>query len=106
MLAENEVNSTFDIAISINLITSLGEKGVLVSIQTNAIVALLGVVCGQSDSLRSFSVSVLNVDVVELVFSARLITVPVASSFAYPLRSEALCSMLTTLLVYEALFVV
>lgn len=65
MLPEDEVDSSFDITSTVHLIADLSQKGVLISVETDTIVSLLSAVRSQSNSLRAFSVSVLNVDVVE-----------------------------------------
>lgn len=65
MLAVNEVDSSFDVAFTVKLVSRLSQKGILVSIETDAVVSLLSTVSRQSSSLRAFAVSVLDVDVVE-----------------------------------------
>lgn len=65
MLTKDEVNGSFDIALSVELVTDLSQEGVLIPIKTNTIVSLLGAVSSQSNGLRSLAVSVLDVDVVE-----------------------------------------
>lgn len=66
VLAEDKVNGSFDVALSVNLVSGLGKKSVLVSVQTDAIVSLFGIVRSQCDGLGSLSVCVFDVDVVEL----------------------------------------
>lgn len=41
MLAKNEIDSAFDVALAIDLVAGLGKKSVLVAIETTAIIALL-----------------------------------------------------------------
>jgi hypothetical protein len=72
-LAEDEINCALDIALSVNLVTSLSEEGVLVSVETDAIIALLGIVSGECDSLGSFAIGVLNVDIVKFGISGEVI---------------------------------
>lgn len=66
MLTEDEVDCSFDVALSVDLVASLSKKSVLVSVKTDTIVSLFSVVRGQSDGLRTLSIGVLDVDVVEL----------------------------------------
>ena len=66
MLSEDEIDGSLDVALSVNLVSGLGKECILVTIKTNAVVSLLGVVGGECNRLRSRSVGVLNVDVIEL----------------------------------------
>ena len=66
MLSKDEVDSSFDVTVSVDLVACLSKKGVLVPIKTNAIVALLSVISSESNGLRALSVRVFDVDVVEL----------------------------------------
>lgn len=65
MLAEDEVNGSFDVAFCVDLVSGLSKKSVLVSVQADAVVSLLSIVGCESDGLGSFAVGVLDVDVVE-----------------------------------------
>ena len=66
MLAKDEINCSFNVAFPVNLVSGFSKKGVLVSVKTNTVVPLLGVVSSQGNSLRTLSVGVLDVDVIEL----------------------------------------
>jgi hypothetical protein len=65
VLAKNEVDRSFNIALSVNLISNLGEESILVPVEAHPIVALLSIVGGQSNGLRSFAVSVFDIDIVK-----------------------------------------
>lgn len=55
-----------DEALAKEVLALLGEKGVLVSVESDAVVALRCGVAAQGDSLGAHAVSVLDVEVVEL----------------------------------------
>lgn len=65
VLAEDEVHGAFDVALCVDLVADLSEESILISIETDTIVTLLRTVRSQGYSLRSFAVSVLDVNVVE-----------------------------------------
>lgn len=70
MLAEDEINCAFNVALSIDLVSSLSKECILVTIESNAVVSLLGVVSRECNGLRSLAVGVLDVDVVEFRISS------------------------------------
>jgi hypothetical protein len=65
VLAKDEVDGSLDVGLGVELVTGLSEKSVLVSVETDAVVTLLGTVGAQGQSLGAFAVGVLDVDVVE-----------------------------------------
>jgi len=65
VLAEDEIDRTLNVTSSINLVSNLSEKSVLVSVKTNTVVTLLVAVSRQSNCLRAFAIGVLDVDVVK-----------------------------------------
>ena len=65
MLAVDKVGGAFDVAFCVDLVSGLREEGILVAVEANAVVALLGVVGAEGAGLGAFSVGVFDVDVVE-----------------------------------------
>src|SRR6266536_592586 len=65
VLSKDKIRSTFDVAPGVDLCPSLGKERILVTVETDAVVALLGIVGSQCNSLRATSVGVLDIDVVE-----------------------------------------
>jgi hypothetical protein len=66
VLAEDEVGRALDEALAEEVLAHVGEEGVLVAVESDAVVALLCAVAAQSDGLGAYAVGVLDVDVVEL----------------------------------------
>jgi hypothetical protein len=66
VLAKDEVNSTLNVALAVDLSTGLSEKSVLVTVHANTVVALLRSVGANCESLGTLAVGVLEVDVVDL----------------------------------------
>lgn len=66
MLSEDEVGGALDEALPEEVLALVGQEGVLVSVETDTIVALRGTIATQGDGLRTLAVGVLDVDVVEL----------------------------------------
>lgn len=66
MLAEDEVSGTLDEALAEEVLALVGEEGVLVAVESDAVVALLCAVAAQGDGLGALAVGVLDVEVVEL----------------------------------------
>jgi hypothetical protein len=66
VLSEDEVGGTLDEALAEEVLALVGEECVLVSVETDTVVALRGAVAAQGDCLGSLAVGVLDVDVVEL----------------------------------------
>lgn len=66
VLSEDEVGGALDEALSEEVLALVGQEGVLVSVQGDAVVALRGAVAAQGDGLGTLAVGVLDVDVVEL----------------------------------------
>jgi hypothetical protein len=65
VLAEDEIHCALDVALPVDLVPRFGEEGVLVSVQADAVVTLLGVVGREGDRLGAGAVSVFDVDIVE-----------------------------------------
>jgi hypothetical protein len=58
------------------LVSDLGKEGILVTIKSHTVVALLSTVGCQRNCLRSFSVGVLDVYIVELRVGCRILNSP------------------------------
>ena len=66
VLSEDEVGGSLDEALAEEVLALVGQEGVLVSVETDTVVALRGAVAAQGDCLGALAVGVLDVDVVEL----------------------------------------
>ena len=66
MLSKDEVDRALNIALAVNLVSGLTQECILIAVESYAVIALLSVVCRQSNGLRTLSINVLDVDVVEL----------------------------------------
>lgn len=66
VLSEDEVGGALDEALAEEVLALVGEEGVLVSVEGDAVVALRCAVAAQGDGLGALAVGVLDVDVVEL----------------------------------------
>lgn len=66
MLAVDKIGSALNIAFSVQLIASLSEDRVLVAVESNTIITLLCVVGANGASLRTGTVGILQVDIIDL----------------------------------------
>jgi len=73
VLTEYEINSTFYVALGIDLVTNLSKESILIAIKTYTVVALLCAICRECNCLRSFTVGILDVYVVEFGVGSRIL---------------------------------
>lgn len=66
VLSEDEVGGALDEALPEEVLALVGQEGILVSVETDAVVTLGCAVAAQGDGLGALAVGVLDVDVVEL----------------------------------------
>ena len=65
MLAIDKISSALDIAFCVQLVASLSEDRVLVAIESDAVIALLGIVSTDGTGLRTGPIGVFQIDVVD-----------------------------------------
>jgi len=72
VLPKDEINCTQNVAFSVKLIAGLGQESILVSVEANTIVSLLGVISRKSNGLRATPVGILDIDIVEFSIGCKV----------------------------------
>lgn len=65
-IAKDIVDGALDVAVGVILLAALRIKGILIAIKATCIVSLLVSICGHSHCLGTFSIKVLEVDIIGL----------------------------------------